>query len=63
MEKIVVSAWGVSPWALQSKMNSPPTTYNIGMIVSIILCPDNGLSTHEAGRGHATPHMPVETAK
>ena len=21
------------------------------------------LSTHEAGRGHATPHMPVETAK
>ena len=22
-----------------------------------------GLSTREAGRGHATPHMPVETAK
>ena len=24
---------------------------------------DKGLSTREAGRGHATPHMPVETAK
>ena len=22
-----------------------------------------GLSTREAGKGHATPHMPVETAK
>ena len=22
-----------------------------------------GLSTHEAGRGHATPHMPVERGK
>ena len=22
-----------------------------------------GLSTREAGRGHATPHMPVETVK
>ena len=22
-----------------------------------------GLSTREAGRGHATPHMPIETAK
>ena len=22
-----------------------------------------GLLTREAGRGHATPHMPVETAK
>ena len=26
-------------------------------------CFSKGLSTHEAGRGHATPHMPVETAK
>ena len=26
-------------------------------------CYDKGLSTREAGRGHATPHMPVETAK
>ena len=29
-------------------------------------CPQHctkGLSTREAGRGHATPHMPVETAK
>ena len=24
---------------------------------------NKGLLTHEAGRGHATPHMPVETAK
>ena len=24
---------------------------------------DKGLSTRKAGRGHATPHMPVETAK
>ena len=27
------------------------------------LCHTKGLSTREAGRGHATPHMPVETAK
>ena len=27
------------------------------------LCQTKGLSTREAGRGHATPHMPVETAK
>ena len=26
-------------------------------------CMTRGLSTREAGRGHATPHMPVETAK
>ena len=25
-------------------------------------CLSKGLSTREAGRGHATPHMPVETA-
>ena len=30
-------------------------THSIGSI--------KGLSTREAGRGHATPHMPVETAK
>ena len=28
-----------------------------------LLCTIKGLSTREAGRGHATPHMPVETAK
>ena len=27
------------------------------------MCCVKGLSTHGAGRGHATPHMPVETAK
>ena len=27
------------------------------------MCFSKGLSTREAGRGHATPHMPVETAK
>ena len=29
----------------------------------MILNITKGLSTREAGRGHATPHMPVETAK
>ena len=28
-----------------------------------VLHNNKGLSTREAGRGHATPHMPVETAK
>ena len=28
-----------------------------------LFSPTKGLSTREAGRGHATPHMPVETAK
>ena len=28
-----------------------------------IRCLGKGLSTREAGRGHATPHIPVETAK
>ena len=32
--------------------------FNSGMVVHA-----KGLSTREAGRGHATPHMPVETAK
>ena len=29
----------------------------------LILSTGKGLSTREAGRGHATPHMPVEMAK
>ena len=29
----------------------------------LLLVTTKGLSTREAGRGHATPHMPVETAK
>ena len=33
------------------------TIYMVKMGIS------KGLSTREAGRGHATPHMPVETAK
>ena len=28
-----------------------------------VLDTDKGLLTREVGRGHATPHMPVETAK
>ena len=38
--------------SLSWNANIVPRVYNI-----------KGLSTREAGRGHATPHMPVETAK
>ena len=33
------------------------------MFPIILMHPTKGLSTREAGRGHATLHMPVETAK
>ena len=35
----------------------------VGCVVTWALHYVKGLSTREAGRGHATPHMPVETAK
>ena len=38
-------------------------TNNTGRSQYVVLIIVKGLSTREAGRGHATLHMPVETAK
>ena len=39
------------------------TACPVATIMQLHLSWINGLSTCEVGRGHATPHMPVETAK
>ena len=36
---------------------------HLSLLLSSKLGTGKGLSTREAGRGHTTPHMPVEAAK
>ena len=39
------------------------STISVHLVAVRVISTSKGLSTREVGRGHATPHMPVETTK